>query len=417
VLLSSFLLPGSSIYAESVNSSDQTTDSKEIIEKSLEKDSLLPTNPSVPSVQTDTASSETEQNDSTSGEKEESQKQEETIANDSNIEENNTETSSNNEELQDDQNGSVSTYSSINPRATGYDNTSAPYESYDEVNVANPVLTENGYVYKNDIDVEAVILLDYIGNNPDIVTPLSLNGGRGVKTSSTFFLNIAHRGVKSIKVSGKWYSAAHSSTSWLDLFKDCTSLETVDFSNMNIYFATSMESMFEGCTNLKEVRFRQAESSWQVSSMANMFANTPSLEYVNVAYWNTDNLRQTNGMFNGSGISEVNLSNWNFNNVWSTTTMFSNSSVKKVSFGTNEAPNLRNMHYMFSNTPNLETIDLNFSFASASTMKNMFDGSGIKKLNLSTWSTTQTNIDMSNMFANTPNLREVDMRGFTNLDS
>ncbi|MBO1135533.1 BspA family leucine-rich repeat surface protein, partial [Enterococcus faecalis] len=342
VLLSSFLLPGSSIYAESVNSSDQTTDSKEIIEKALEKDSLLPTNPSVPLVQKDTASSETEQNDSTSGEKEESQKQEETIANDSNIEENNTETSSNNEELQDDQNGSVSTYSSINPRATGYDNISAPYESYNHVGLSGPVeKIHHGGVFRGIYSDGYWVLVDYLGDDPYIIINGSMNG-IPTKASRTFFTNVAHRGAKSIIAQNYEYFAGAASVNLTGVFKDCKTLEYFDIRNQIKYPITSMESMFEGCTNLKEVHIGGYGVSWRNKSTANMFKNTPNLEYVDVEYWNIASVTKTNSMF---------------------------------------------------------------------------DGSGIKKINLSTWYRTPTNIDMSNMFANTPNLREVDMRGFTNLDS
>ena len=79
VLLSSFLFPCSSLtYAESGISSDKTIDSKEIIEQALEKDSLIPTNFSAPSVQRDSDLSEKEQKETTSSFQ---QQEEQTIGN------------------------------------------------------------------------------------------------------------------------------------------------------------------------------------------------------------------------------------------------------------------------------------------------------------------------------------------------
>ncbi|MBO1138209.1 BspA family leucine-rich repeat surface protein, partial [Enterococcus faecalis] len=152
-----------------------------------------------------------------------------------------------------------------------------------------------------------------------------------------------------------------------ELFYGCSSLISLDLSNWNVSNVNDMSRVFQACSSLTSLDL----SSWNVSSVKNMgamFQGTTSLTSLNLSNWNTPSLEETWWMFVDSGIKELDL------------TMLSVS-------------NVTNMSKMFRNN------------------------SALEKLNISTWKTDKTNVDMTQMFAGATNLKEVDMRGFTNLDS
>ncbi|MGL9970381.1 BspA family leucine-rich repeat surface protein [Enterococcus sp. DIV1420a] len=154
--------------------------------------------------------------------------------------------------------------------------------------------------------------------------------------------------------------------------------------------------------------------------MKAMFQGTSLLPSVPVETWTVGKVTDTSYMFWSSGITQADLRPWYINQITTMQSMFSRSKVSEVRFGqAGSIPwQVANMNSMFWGTLNLKYVDINLwridNLASAT---NMFEGSAIEKIDLSTWHPTQTGINMSYMFNNMPKLGQADMRGFTNLDS
>ncbi|MEF3840571.1 BspA family leucine-rich repeat surface protein [Enterococcus faecalis] len=170
------------------------------------------------------------------------------------------------------------------------------------------------------------------------------------------------------------------------MFQNDAQLNTVrDYSNIS-----DTSDMFYGCSALQTVTGLENANFYNVSTMKLMFYNTSLLQSVPVETWTVGKVTDTSYMFAGSGITQAGGAPW------------------KVT----------NMNNMFWGTPNLKYVDTNlWRIDKLASAEGMFKGSSIGKIDLSTWKPTQTGIDMSTMFSNTPNLRQVDMRGFTNLDN
>ncbi|WP_207491871.1 BspA family leucine-rich repeat surface protein, partial [Enterococcus faecalis] len=518
------------------------TDSKEIIEKALEKDSLLPTNPSVPSVQPDTNPSDAEQKETSPSEKEKSQKQEETTSNKLNTEENNMETSESSmqEDSQKQTNSIDTALNNISKnevltteKTVIYNNTMPPKESY--------TWKENYDNFLGNVDgTGTFVISDYIGTNPDIRVPHAIRS-RAVKFGRTFLTNIAARGARSFATDATWWfanggSAWHNDLSFV--FENAPNLESVDLSNLNLFTITSFNNAFRNCQNLKSVKLNPNLSAvtdmhamfvgcvnlvdvdlnnlyaplledasdmfagcfsltnfkgtavnteklknthglfynaislktvdltgWNfsqvtdtgfmfgcstvsienngtngkpmqlesiiglenanfnnVDTMSSMFQNTPNLQYVPVETWKAHIVKNLSWMFFKSGITKFDISqtDWWLLNVDTMESMFTYSKVNEVRFGQagSNPWKVSNMINMFYDTPNLKYVDTEkWRIDHLSSTKRMFQNSGIEKIDLSTWNPIQTNIDMSYMFTGAAKLREVDMRGFTNLDS
>ena len=144
------------------------------------------------------------------------------------------------------------------------------------------------------------------------------------------------------------------------MFKNCSSLETIDISNYNTTNVTNMEELFRGCANLKSINFKPTEeaanynlgtfSTGNVQFMNYMFDGCSSLESLDIKDWDTSSVIVIAEMFGGcSSLKELDLSGWN-------------------------TPNLSMAFAAFAGCSNLETLDIsNFSGTNV-VGQFMFDG-------------------------------------------
>ena len=187
------------------------------------------------------------------------------------------------------------------------------------------------------------------------------------------------------------------------VFLNCSSLATVDVSNFNTANVTSMNSMFYGCSSLATVDVSNF-SIENVTSMSQMFRGCASLESLDLSNFNTENVTNISSMFYGcSSLISLDLSNFNTENVTMMNSVFlgcSNLTFLNVSnFNTEK---VKEMWKMFYDCTSLASLDLsNFNTANVTDMMYMFSGcSGLTSLDLSSFSFSASP-DIDEMFTNT----------------
>lgn len=137
------------------------------------------------------------------------------------------------------------------------------------------------------------------------------------------------------------------------MFKNCTSLTSLDISNLDTSNVTNMQSMFQNCTSLASLDLSNLKTS-NVTNMLNIFNNCTSLTSLDLSDFDTSNVTNMNGMFmNCTALTSIDISNFDTNKV-------------------------TNMNYMFSGCASLNTIYVtqNKWSTSQATTDNMFTNCG-----------------------------------------
>lgn len=153
------------------------------------------------------------------------------------------------------------------------------------------------------------------------------------------------------EVNGRRYWNMDFAQTFLDMFKNCRSLEKLDgLGDWNVGNVTNMQNMFQGCSNLTDL---SAISNWQVGNvqqMVSMFeACTSLIDLAPLNGWKPDAALTMASLFSGDGrIHDVSaLKDWPVGRVTDTSNMFANvntiSPVAQMSF----AP-LANWHFGYN---------------------------------------------------------------------
>lgn len=150
-----------------------------------------------------------------------------------------------------------------------------------------------------------------------------------------------------------------------NLFKDLTSLTSIDFTNFSTSNATEMDGMFYNCRSLESLDLSTFDTS-NVTDMAYLFYGCKTLKTLNISTLNTSLVTDMKSMFDSCmSLTTLNVSSFNTSNV-------------------------TNMSWMFSDCMSLTTLDLrNFNTEKVTTMKYMFwNCVGLKTLNVSSFDTS-----------------------------
>ena len=252
-----------------------------------------------------------------------------------------------------------------------------------------------------------------------------------------------------------------------NMFKNCTGLEEVDLSGLDISICTSMASMFFKCPKLKHVDLTPLNTS-QVTNISGLFTMCGSLETVNVkglntsnvnnmasvfdrcyslksadiSTWNTDKVTSFSRMFwkcqnlaevklNCSKTSltadgakdmfedcyllqSVDMSSFDFHDATNFTSIFSNCySLQTVVFGKDNTSKITTMKKAFANVGgNGEFTCVNADFSSVTDMDQAFSGCTATSINLSGWKTTSVQ-RLSNTFGGLANAKKINLSGWS----
>ncbi len=211
-------------------------------------------------------------------------------------------------------------------------------------------------------------------NNKDISNLISINFNNNFNTS-----NVTNMG---------------------SMFRDCSSLTSLDLSNFNTSNVTNMIGMFEVCSDLTSLNLSSFNTS-KVTNMIGMFASCSSLANLDLSSFNIANITNMNGMFNNcTSLTSLDLSSFNTSNVTMMVGMFWNcSSLISLDLSSFNTTNVTNMLRMFDSCLSLTSLDLsNFNTANVSNMEWMFrECTSLISLDLSSFNTANVT-SMSCMF-------------------
>lgn len=181
-----------------------------------------------------------------------------------------------------------------------------------------------------------------------------------------------------------------TTTNLVNMFRECSSLTTLDMSNWNTVKVTDMSGMFDDCFDLTMVDL----SSWNtinVTNMECMFGGCLSLTSLDLSAWDISRVTDIGQMFaNCSNLTTLNLSTWNISSVTSTSEMFSGCSnlhelnITNWSFGDNVS-----MNYMFADCASTsESCEITATEAAKEVLLNNVETTGMNT-DYFTWKTPE----------------------------
>ena len=222
-----------------------------------------------------------------------------------------------------------------------------------------------------------------------------------------------------------WYSkrAAITNSRVVDVIKPvstafwfykCSSLASIDVTNLDTSKVTSMCSMFEWCKSLASIDVTNLDTS-NVTSMNSMFCVCSSLTTLDLSNFDTSSVTDMTYMFSGChNLTSLDLSKFVTSSVTSMSFMVSScydlTFLDLSNFDTSSVTDMSDMFYCCSS---LTTLDVsNFDTSRVTDMTGMFyECLPLTYLNLSNFDTSRVT-DMSIMFYNCRNLTFLDVTSF-----
>ena len=191
-------------------------------------------------------------------------------------------------------------------------------------------------------------------------------------------------------------------TSMNNMFKNDTSIVSLDLNSLNTGNVLSMSSMFYGCANVSTLYINNFNTV-NVTNMESLFKGCSKLVTIDLSGFNTSKLTSMNQMFDGCNlITNLDLSSFDTANINNMVGIFQNCSslteLNLINFNTSNVINMENMFYGCSSLTNLDIS--NFNTSKVTSMKNMFYGcSSLIELDLSKFNTSNVT-NMEYMFYN-----------------
>ena len=184
--------------------------------------------------------------------------------------------------------------------------------------------------------------------------------------------------LKSFKLNGSVLEAV--GFPYLNMFYDCSSLETAEIDKDFVIDGYNMSYMFRNCSSLKKVSMKIK----RVNAISNCFTNCSKLTDLDIEFDDAAICTSNrNAAFNNcSSLKQIDLSKLKFANNFSFEDMFYNCrSLQSVIFNSSEQSLGTSVNNMFRNCESLQNIDLSmFSFGNITTSISYFlDGVNFEK--------------------------------------
>ena len=194
-----------------------------------------------------------------------------------------------------------------------------------------------------------------------------------------------------------------------NMFSGCSSLTSLGIGNWNTSQVTNMAGMFEGCSSLTSLDIGNWNTS-QVTSMVSMFKGCSQLTSLDIGSWNTSKVMNMSGVFmRCSSLTSIDLDNWDTSQATEMTSIFSGcSSLISLDIGSWNTSKVKEMYSVFSGCASLTSLDIgNWNTSQVRFMGDMFSVcSSLTKLDLSSWDTSQVT-DMNSMFVGCSSLTDL----------
>lgn len=199
------------------------------------------------------------------------------------------------------------------------------------------------------------------------------------------------------------------------MFRECTSLKTLDLSSFNTKKVKNMYAMFDGSTNLRSIKLPEGFIGSSVTYLKAMFNNCTSLTELNLSGSNSENVKDMSEMFEGCrALSKLVLTDFKTEQVTTMESLFRNcSKLETLDVSSFNTENVTTMVGMFNNCSSLLSLDLSgFNTANVTEMSSMFkDCSSLRSLDLSSFNTRKVSA-MQSMFKGCTNLESIDFSSF-----
>ncbi len=201
-------------------------------------------------------------------------------------------------------------------------------------------------------------------------------------------------------VKGFQYFNTVNTSDFDSMFSGCSSLTSLDLSDLKTPNASYLNRMFKDCSNLKTLDLSSFSTKW-VNNLSYMFSGCTKLTKIDgISSWETPNLKYMSNMFeNCSSLTSLNLWKLNTQNVTSMTCVFRNCSSLTSLMHNFDSRNVTNMKSMFYGCKKLKDIPASsLKVENVTDMSYMFyDCNAVTTLNISTWQNSKVT-DMSYMF-------------------
>ncbi len=225
----------------------------------------------------------------------------------------------------------------------------------------------------------------------------------------------------SSQVSGQKVVAASDSSF---MFAQKESLSLINFSNLDFYNVTNMDSMFFAASGLTSLDLTPLNTS-NVTNMSDVFSNCINLTNLDLSSFKTNKVTDMSGLFyHCPSLTSLKVSTLNTNNVINMKQMFYGcKKLTELDLSSFDTSNVTNMYRMFSGCSSLTNLDLSpLDTSKVTDMSFMFENcSGLIGLNLSNLNTDNVTT-MYSMFKSCKNIANLDLSSFntckvTNMDS
>ena len=207
-------------------------------------------------------------------------------------------------------------------------------------------------------------------------------------------------------------------TSTYQMFSLCSSLESIDLSNIGLSNVTDMSEMFSGCYSLKSIDLTDIDLS-NVTDMSKMFSECSSLKSISLTDIDLSKVTNMSEMFSGcSSLELIDLYNIDSRNVIDLSYLFSKCySLKSINISSFNTSNVEKMNNMLDECRSLESIDLSsFDTRNVIDMSNLFNKCySLKSIDLSLFDTRNVKF-MNQMFCNCKSLKKIDLSSFNTIN-
>ena len=162
------------------------------------------------------------------------------------------------------------------------------------------------------------------------------------------------------------------------MFRDCSSLETLDVSGFNTSNVERMDGMFYECQKLQNIDVSKFDTG-KVKSMDFMFSGCKSITYLDVSNFDTSKVTDMRAMFQGIQCEELDLKNFDTSKVTDMEWMFGkDTKLKKVDVSSFDTSNVTDMSNMFYLCYKLYNLDISgFDMSKVTKMTEMFNGGSL----------------------------------------
>ena len=173
-------------------------------------------------------------------------------------------------------------------------------------------------------------------------------------------------------------------TNMMNLFFNCSSLLSVDLSNLNTSNVTNMRWMFALCSSLTFLDVSHFDTS-NVTTMSGMLEGCSSLISLNISNLNTSNATDMSNMFkNCSSLTSLDLSSFDTSNITSMISMFEGcSSLTSLDLSNFDTSNVARMSRMFKSCTELILISVTngkWIIKNGCDTNDMFASSGVSEV-------------------------------------